>query len=190
MSNVQLTGKERTVLGKPKPRRLLVQPSDPSVRLIGLTRGMVATVDADDYERLSRWHWYAMKKRNGYYAYRGDRSTGKLVIQGMHREVMGVGYGEPREVDHRNSAMTLDNRKQNLRFADRTGQCCNKRIQSNNKCGFKGVHFSSGTRIRRWKAEIKIGSTRKCLGYFLTAEEAHVAYVAASIQMHGEFAHA
>lgn len=40
----------------------------------------------------------------------------------------------------------------------------------------------------RWAAYIKVGDLRKNLGRFLSENEAHAAYLAASRQLHGEFA--
>ncbi|MHC4173087.1 MAG: hypothetical protein ACYST5_09130, partial [Planctomycetota bacterium] len=53
-------------------------------RLIPLTQGQFAIVDAEDYHRLAQHKWCAVKGRDTFYAQRFK--DGKIV--GMHREIM------------------------------------------------------------------------------------------------------
>lgn len=87
------------------------------------------------------------------------------------------------EIDHIN-CNPLDNRFANLREADRFGNTRNTKKRRDNTSGFKGVGFKDG----RWVARIWIGGKRKHIGYFGSAEDAHIAYVAAADKYHGEFA--
>jgi hypothetical protein len=77
---------------------------------IPLTRGCVAIVDDEDYDALvalGRWHL-----SHGYAAKRvGTRSTGEIIA--MHRHLMGLEHGDPRQVHHINHDK-LDNRRGNL----------------------------------------------------------------------------
>ena len=96
-------------------------------------------------------------------------------------------YGRwpPAQLDHIN-LVTFDNRISNLREATRTQNCANCPKPRNNKSGKKGVHFAKHT--GKWRA--RISKARIHLGYFATAEEAHAAYIAAALALHGEFARA
>ena len=52
-------------------RHSVTQPSDTSYRLIPLTQGQNAIVDAEDFHRISKYHWLATKVRDGnFYAKR------------------------------------------------------------------------------------------------------------------------
>ena len=59
-------------------------------------------------------------------------------------------------------------------------------VERNNKSGFKGVHWNSN--CCKWHAQIRIKGKQTYLGLFMTAEEAHAAYVAVAKEHFGEFA--
>lgn len=88
------------------------------------------------------------------------------------------------EIDHRNLQRD-DNRFDNLREASHAQNNQNKTITTRNASGFKGVHFHKNS--GKWRAQLRIGSTRKDLGLHLTPELAGAAYAAASKQLHGQF---
>jgi hypothetical protein len=91
-----------------------------------------------------------------------------------------------RVIDHRDGDPS-NNRWNNLRRATVSQSNANRRIQRNNKCGFKGVaREGSG----RWRAYIQKNGRKHPLGSFATPEAAHAAYVAAARRLHGEFARA
>jgi hypothetical protein len=154
---------------------------------IPLTQGQVALVDDEDYERISAHPWYARldPDTRSYYALRNMTFEGKRVTQRMHREVMGLGYGDPLKVDHRVSGNTLDNRKSNLRLANDQQNTHNARRRKDNTSGFKGVHFIKGWKYR---ARIQVNGKRIVLGDRATPEAAYELYVAAARELHGEFA--
>lgn len=98
-------------------------------------------------------------------------------------------------VGHRPSILSIaqhingnvsDNRIENLRDATQSNNLCNKRMQSNNTSGYKGVgwHKAAG----RWVARITIRKQHTHLGLFDTPEEAYAAYCKAAEKLHGEFA--
>jgi len=89
------------------------------------------------------------------------------------------------EVDHIN-CLPSDNRIVNLREATRSENAINRRLNSNNKSGYKGIWKRS--RLNRWEAEICKNGKRCKLGGFPTPEEASEAYKAAARNLHGEFA--
>jgi hypothetical protein len=157
----------------------------PNYQVIPLTRGQEALVDAADYEWLMRWKWFAVysKITRTFYAVRRDRVNGRRVIVAMHRAVLGLTAEDKRRGDHRNHD-TLDNRRDNLRPASGIQSASNRRMRSDNRSGFKGVHAAGPGRFR---ATIVSNGTRIHLGYFDTAELAHAAYCAAGPVYHGEF---
>jgi hypothetical protein len=89
-------------------------------RTIPLTQNQIAKVDVEDYERIAQYkwcaHWVPDSKK-----FRSVRRLGKgkdSFLVYMHREIMGLSRGDKRLIDHINGDM-LDNRKSNLRFADK-----------------------------------------------------------------------
>lgn len=59
------------------------------MREIPLTQGKVALVDDEDYERLTRHKWYAVRAPHTFYACRNLPSPQKGPV-GMHRAVLGL----------------------------------------------------------------------------------------------------
>ena len=109
---------------------------------------------------------------------------GKVLM--AHRLAWLYVHGElPKQVDHKNMTRS-DNRIDNLRAADNSCNGMNKRMQSNNTTGYKGVTFHKGT--GRYHAKIQANGVRKSLGYYETAEQAHKAYMTAAGELHGQFA--
>lgn len=160
---------------------------------IPLTKGQFATVDDDDYERLSghKWHarWNAFT--NSFYAYRSSAvhlPDGRRVKRSfaMHRELLKLEVGDTRQVDHRDHD-TLNNTRKNLRVASRSQNQHNTRRHADGSSGFKGVHWHSARQC--WIARIRVNGAEQHLGVFDSAEDAARAYDAAASQNHGEFAY-
>ncbi len=82
----------------------------------------------------------------------------------MHRVMVGLIHGDPREVDHINRN-TLDNRRQNLRIVDRRGNTENQSNQSKFGVGIYKVG-------KRFRACIRKDNVQFHVGYFDTVEEA------------------
>jgi hypothetical protein len=176
------------------PMNLLTQASLPpssSYRTIPLTQGQVAIVDACDYDRVSQFKWCAQYcPRSGqYYAVchvksePGSKCRQRRII--MHRFLMNAPKGSI--VDHINPAETLDNRRScNLRFATNSQSQQNRRKQSNNACGFKGVSFDK--HLGRYRAYVKADGQLIYLGSRSTPEAAHELYRAAALEYYGEYA--
>lgn len=163
---------------------------------IQLTKGMVAVVDADDYERLKAYKWQAKRFYSGFYAVRSEFDRVKYARVGptagqnnhsrtilMHREIAAV--AGLRSVDHKDRD-TLNNKKENLRPCGQSQNGANRIRHKNNTSGFKGVTFKKDA--GRWSARIGVGWKRIHLGYFDTACDAAIAYDAAARKHFGEFA--
>src|SRR5882762_4759564 len=121
-------------------RHEVTQPLDESYRLIPLTQGQNAIVDAADYEWLSKWHWYAhwCPTTHSFYAGTNIPVDGGYWTVKMHRLILQLARGDRREGDHKNGD-TLDYRRNNLRIAEHRQNCENRRRpHPRNTSGFKG----------------------------------------------------
>ena len=150
-----------------------------SGRKIPLSRGLVAIVDEDDYEWLSRWRWHATCR--GYAARNKPKPERGLIF--MHREILELPEGL--QGDHINGDK-IDNRRCNLRPATDAENHRNRPLRADNSSGFKGVRRRSD--CNRWVAEISVGGRYLYLGLFESAVEAARAYNAAAVLHYGEFA--
>jgi hypothetical protein len=138
-------------------------------------------VDADDYERLSRFRWFMTKNKRGYmYAV---RSLDRRRQISMHREIMNP--PKDRMVDHANGN-TLDNRKSNLRVCSRAQNAINSIKARSAEQRFKGVTFNKADQC--FHAAITQDRQVKYIGSYRTAMEAALAYDKFAMHIHGEFA--
>lgn len=168
---------------------LLAQETRPradDTRLIPLTQGQFATVDAADFEWLSQWKWFAHwnSGTQSFYAHRNEKVGTKQRTVPMHRAILGLEFGDPRQGDHRESGNTLDNRRANLRIATKSQNAKNRRTNRNNTSKLKGV-MSHGN--GRYEARISVNGEFIRLGSYSSPEEAHAAYREAAQKYHGEF---
>jgi hypothetical protein len=104
----------------------------------------------------------------------------------VHRIVflMHKGY-LPKTIDHINGDR-LDNRIENLRAVTANQNQHNRKLNSNNTSGFKGVSWCK--RDNKWKAAIKLEGKKINLGRFNTPEEADAVVRKAREELHGSFA--
>lgn len=151
-------------------------------RIIPLTRGLEAVVDAADYELLSAFKWYALSVGNGFYAAKGSGNrSGGLVL--MHRLLCAA--PQALQVDHINGDR-LDNRRLNLRLCTQSQNRCNAGVRASNTSGFKGVSWLR--KNKKWMAAIQAGGVAQYIGSFTDKAEAARAYDAAALRLHGAFA--
>jgi len=155
-------------------------PDTNGARLIPLTQGKFAIVDAEDYPRLAKYKWHCHEDKTTCYAAR--RKFNKIVS--MHREIMQASPGQI--VDHidRNG---LNNRKTNLRFCTPFQNACNRRPDRNTSSKYKGVTFHK--RKNKWQAQIYCARKNNHLGYFHDEMEAAIAYDRKAEVLFGQFAY-
>ena len=148
---------------------------------IPLTRGKVALVDDEDYERVSKFKWHCTSE--GYAATTLPRLNGHRKTVWMHRYIMNAPDGI--EVDHVRSG-GLDNRRENLRLASHTQNTMNRPSDRGSLSRYKGVSFFKDG--KKWHAEIQAHGKRIYLGRFISEIDAAIAYNEAAKKHHGEFA--
>lgn len=153
--------------------------------IIPLTRNQTASISSEDSD-LANLKWHASYNHSSklYYARRLPRSG---IV--MHRVVLERMLDRPLTqnefCDHINGD-TLDNRRCNLRVATKSQNGMNRKINCNNKSGFKGVRYHN--RDKCYYAQITANGVKKHLGTFDTPEQAYDAYCKAALELHGEFA--
>ncbi|HUT46458.1 MAG TPA: AP2 domain-containing protein [Sedimentisphaerales bacterium] len=154
-------------------------PKDDRPRIIPLTRGLFAVVDAEDYLWLSRYTWFAEGTDKNFYAVR--KAGGKSVK--MHRQIMNApDHLVVDHIDHNG----LNNRKENLRICTFAENCRNLRASRHKSSKFKGVHWHK--RNKKWAAQVTCDHKTHHLGYFGDEIDAAKAYDRAARKYHEEFA--
>lgn len=121
---------------------------------------------------------------DGYVALRMDG-----VTYLAHRIIWLWMTGEqpPPTIDHLGDGEKSDNRWELLRAASQSQQNCNRKLQTNNKSGFRGVYWAE--HVKRWFARVCKDGRTYFGGYHDTAEEAYRAYKRMAAELHGEFVH-
>lgn len=153
---------------------------------VKLTRGLVTIIDAEDFEFVSQWKWFASRGGNTDYAHRKQRIDGthKQKTISLHRAIISAPDGM--HVDHINHN-GLDNRRENLRLCTPAENRWNSKRQKGSSSDFKGVGKFNDGRAKSWAATIGAGNKiyRRC---FATELEAALWYDEMAKELHGEFA--
>lgn len=152
--------------------------------LIKTAKGNIK-IDSDDINIVNKYVWHITKL--GYALTYINRKT--LFI---HRLIMKLGNVNKKLnnlCDHINGD-PLDNRKSNLRICGSTENSYNKKVQTNNKLGVKGVIKLEykNTGWVKYEARIRANGKIYILGYFDTIEEAKNTYNKKAKELHKEFA--
>src|SRR5258708_21472049 len=138
-----------------------------------LSRGYIALVDDEDFERVNRIKWSASP--DGYnritaLGYLGvGQATRKRVM--LHRFILDVPKGMEDDHINRNS---LDNRRRNLRICTRKQNSWNRGADRDNTSGYKGVTWSKDR--GKWLANVGYNGSNKHAGYFDDPLSAALAY--------------
>lgn len=154
-------------------------------REIHLTKGLVAIVDDEDFEWLSKFSWHThisgliYAARNATAA---EVAAGAAKIIYMHSVICPAPDGLI--TDHANNH-TLDNRRGNLRPATHRQNGANTRV-TRGAIGYRGVYMSRPS--GRFVARLRRNGLHRSLGTYSTPEEAARVYDAAALAEFGEFA--
>lgn len=154
------------------------------MKYITLSKNKIAMVDDEDYEKVSKWKWYAHESSNGgkFYAARKHwtpsdtirtiRSNGRVVkgsysMMRMHRFIIDAPEGM--EVDHIDGN-GLNNQKENLRIVDHLENMWNQRTRKTSKSGIRGISFDKQT--NKWRATATKNGKYYNLGRFKDINDA------------------
>ncbi len=158
---------------------------------ITLTRGYVALVDDEDYERVAAHKWQAQVVPGVYstrvYAQRAFYAPKRESVR-LHQFILGVRLVR---VDHRDGN-GLNNQRYNLRIATDRQNSANRKKDPRSSSRWNGVYWAKPNHrwsVGRWRACISLpGSKKLDLGYFKDECDAATAYNFAAEEVHGEFA--
>jgi hypothetical protein len=147
-----------------------------AVVFIPLTRGFVAEIDFEDFEKVRGVKWQAVSKSGKLYA---RDNKGKYLHHYLLSKKTGL------EIDHKDGN-GLNNRRDNLRHGTHHQNQLNMSKHRDGSSRFKGVFWFK--RDKTWAAQICFCGKRKHLGYFSDEAAAAEAYNKAAREIHGEFA--
>lgn len=150
------------------------QKAKRSMKELPLSKGRVAFVSDEDFDRVSKYQWCV----NGS-GYASAYIDGEQVF--LHRFLMGAKKGE--EVDHIDQNR-FNCQRENMRLCTHGQNIANDGPKANNKLGIKGVDKRSNGRFR---VTIRYNYKKIFIGNFITLKEAGLAYNEASKKYFGEF---
>ncbi len=151
-----------------------------------------------------RDHFSSQRTWNAWNAKHAGKEAGTIQCQGRDRRCMVQFKHGSRKVklrrhtivwafhkgewclglDHANRD-SLDDHLDNVRVASHNQNMANARLRSDNKSGYKGVHWN--TQANKWCAKINVYKKQVHLGFFDDRELAHAAYSEATKKYYGEF---
>ena len=155
------------------------------MRLIPLSRGLVAKVDDDLAEYLLRWKWFAHGVSHVYAARAAGRINGVKKVLRMHHEIFGS-IPAGMWIDHVDGD-GLNNQRSNLRLCDRAGNNQNRRVSRHKRTSrFKGVYKDKGR--PSFRARLRHAGKIRNIGTFSNEVDAAKAYDMEAKRVFGSFA--
>lgn len=124
-----------------------------------------AIIDAADAMWASQWRWML----HGGYASRVHQPGSQRITLRLHRELLGLAYGDARTGDHINRDR-LDNRRSNLRIVAKWAQAQNVSPRGGTSSKYRGVAWCSAH--GKWRAYANVNGKPKHFGWFKTEAEA------------------
>lgn len=134
--------------------------------------------DKEDYDKIKDYYWHM--RYDGYFL--GHKSMDKSPSR-LHRIIMNVSNKDivVDHIDHNPS----NNRKENLRIANKSQNARNHKIFSSNTSGCSGVVFSKVA--GKWAATIMVNYQSIHLGLFDNYDDAVIARKEAEKKYFGDF---
>ena len=147
---------------------------------IPLSQSQFAIVDDEWHEKISRFKW---SLTSAGYAMRIKQMNGRRINVLMHREILGTPAGMV--TDHINGDK-LDNRRSNLRFSTKSQNAMNRKINANNKTGYRGVFWV--TRLNCYIAKLQVERRDVFSRCFHSQHEAAIIWNYYATKHYGDFA--
>jgi hypothetical protein len=137
-------------------------------------------IDYDDFEKIKNYRWHLHAHHSGEFY------CSTFINRKIHKmQHLLIKKQNSQQIDHINGNK-LDNRKCNLRICTNKENAKNKKLNINNKTGYKGTHFDKDS--GKYLAQIVCNYKRIYIGRYEKLIDAALAYNAAAIKYHGEFA--
>ena len=150
-----------------------------------LSKGYYALISRRDYPLVRKYKWHADVRKLQVYASTSMNINGKRCEVRMHVLLLGtLGKGHSVIGEHKNGD-GLDNRRRNLRLANKKQNAWNARPQKGRL--FRGITLQKRLKSRPWQARIHREGETKHLGYFATAIQAAIAYNREAKRRDGKF---
>lgn len=153
------------------------------VATVELTQGQVMLVSEIVLPLLSPHRWVAHRRRNTFYVTTNIRlPDGCWKTLDVHRLLMGLDFGDPRQVDHINGD-GLNNLFSNLRTTDHARNAHNQHGKQPHKHGetptsrFPGVCWDK--KRKKWHTQIMLSGRIIHLGRYDIEEDAAETYIRA-----------
>lgn len=150
-----------------------------------LADGQKVMIDDEDYRIVCGYAWHAVRDKNTYYARTTIRLDRKPKALSMHRLIMGLNFGDKRQVDHVNGN-GLDNTRKNLRVVTSRQNNMNRRVRRNTTSNYKGVSWDQ--RTKKWRVTITINQRSRDIGFFSDEVLAAKTYDRKARELFGEYA--
>jgi hypothetical protein len=145
-------------------------------------------IDDEDWTTVKNYKWSIHYKNGKVESVQTTvRKRGVKTTLILHRLIMNVCT----QIDHIDGN-ALNNKKENLRVCSTAENCRNRDKHKSNSSGYKGVTYfrqkNKTTENVYIVARICVNYKKIHLGIFSTEKEAAIAYNAAALKYHGEFA--